>query len=215
MYCVTSALHTSFLTRIFSCMSLLPPTLFHTSFRSYFTQHNFFDPSPESASASPHSDTIGDSAIIGDDRWAGTFGVKADFVATTHCSVAFISTQEIQVPVCEPGPLRMLSPWISWLGALSRIYDKINKQYQNCIHDLCVWLFSQVLSTCSWQITWSPCSFTCVLTLLLVCVHEQSAWGNTSHFPFPCLSFDEFWFWYRDCWRNLSSFPSSAGSSGL
>jgi hypothetical protein len=72
------------------------------------TQHKFFDPSPESASACSHRDTIGDSAIIGDDRWAGTFGVKADFVATTHCSVAFISTQEIQVTVCEQRPLCML-----------------------------------------------------------------------------------------------------------
>lgn len=41
-------------------------------------------------------DVIGDSAIIGDTRWAGTYGVKADFVATTHCSVAFVETEATQ-----------------------------------------------------------------------------------------------------------------------
>jgi hypothetical protein len=63
----------------------------------------------ESANEYHHRDTIGDSAIIGDDRWAGTFGVEADFVATTHCSVAFISTQDIQVTVCGHILLCMLS----------------------------------------------------------------------------------------------------------
>ncbi len=77
----------------------------------------------------PHRDTIGDSAIIGDYRWAGTFGVQADFVATTHCSVAFISTQDIQVTVsrgicinvqCSPCWLYSIDNryWAAYLGDL-------------------------------------------------------------------------------------------------
>ena len=42
---------------------------------------------------------IGDSAIIGDTRWAGTYGIKADFVATTHCSVAFVETEKTQASI--------------------------------------------------------------------------------------------------------------------
>ena len=46
-------------------------------------------------------DAIGDSSIIGDDRWAGTLGIRADFVARTHCSVAFIPTKDILVPLLK------------------------------------------------------------------------------------------------------------------
>ena len=42
-------------------------------------------------------DAVGDSAIIGDDRWAGTLGIRADFVARTHCSIAFVPTADILV----------------------------------------------------------------------------------------------------------------------
>ena len=51
-------------------------------------------------------DVIGDSAIIGDDRWAGTLGIRADFVARTHCSVAYVSTTDIAVPSCLPSPIQ-------------------------------------------------------------------------------------------------------------
>ena len=42
-------------------------------------------------------DSIGSSAVIGDLRWAGQFGVNADFVAKGHCAVEFIPTEGIQV----------------------------------------------------------------------------------------------------------------------
>jgi hypothetical protein len=43
-------------------------------------------------------DCIGDGSVVGDTRWAGTFGVQADFVARTHCSVGIITLEDIQVP---------------------------------------------------------------------------------------------------------------------
>ena len=42
-------------------------------------------------------DVFGDTAILGDRRWAGAYGVDADFVAGEHCSIARIRTQDIQV----------------------------------------------------------------------------------------------------------------------
>ncbi len=41
-------------------------------------------------------DSIGDSAIAGDLRWAGSFGVNIDFVARSHCSVEFITIEDMQ-----------------------------------------------------------------------------------------------------------------------
>ncbi len=35
--------------------------------------------------------------MAGDLRWAGTFGVNVDFVARSHCSVALITMEDIQV----------------------------------------------------------------------------------------------------------------------
>jgi hypothetical protein len=42
-------------------------------------------------------DCIGDSALAGDLRWAGTYGVNIDFVARSHCSVEFISIEAMKV----------------------------------------------------------------------------------------------------------------------
>jgi hypothetical protein len=44
-----------------------------------------------------YRDCIGDSILAGDQRWAGTFGVNLDFVARSHCSVEFISFDDMQV----------------------------------------------------------------------------------------------------------------------
>jgi len=41
-------------------------------------------------------DSIGDSAISGDLRWAGSYGVNVDFVARSHCAVEIISIEDIQ-----------------------------------------------------------------------------------------------------------------------
>ncbi len=35
--------------------------------------------------------------MAGDNRWAGAYGVAADFIAVTHCSVEFIPLEEILV----------------------------------------------------------------------------------------------------------------------
>ena len=42
-------------------------------------------------------DSIGDSTIMGDHRWAGTFGVNVDFVARSHCSVEMILLEDMKV----------------------------------------------------------------------------------------------------------------------
>ena len=39
--------------------------------------------------------------VTGDTRWAGTFGVDADFIARTHCSVEVIRTEDIRVHVAS------------------------------------------------------------------------------------------------------------------
>ncbi len=44
-----------------------------------------------------HRDAIGSSVVVGDTRWAGTFGVAADFVARTHCSVEVITSKDLEV----------------------------------------------------------------------------------------------------------------------
>ncbi len=44
-----------------------------------------------------YRDCIGDGSIVGDTRWAGTFGIQADFIAWTHCSVGIIKLEDIQV----------------------------------------------------------------------------------------------------------------------
>ena len=43
------------------------------------------------------SDSIGGGSVIDDLRWAGAFGVQADFVARSHCSVEIIKTEDIMV----------------------------------------------------------------------------------------------------------------------
>ena len=45
-------------------------------------------------------ESIGDCALAGDKRWAGTFGVNVDFVARSHCSVAVIAVEDVQVVLC-------------------------------------------------------------------------------------------------------------------
>ena len=49
-------------------------------------------------------DVIGGNVVIGDSRWAGAWGVRADFIAKTTCSVLFIPAADIMVAergVCE------------------------------------------------------------------------------------------------------------------
>jgi hypothetical protein len=40
---------------------------------------------------------MGDSSLAGDARWSGSYGVNLDYVARSHCSVEFISIEDIQV----------------------------------------------------------------------------------------------------------------------
>ena len=42
-------------------------------------------------------DAIGSSTVLDDKRWAGAYGIDADFVAKSHCSVEFIPTEAINV----------------------------------------------------------------------------------------------------------------------
>ena len=39
--------------------------------------------------------------MLGDERWAGIYGVSADYIALTHCAVEYISLDEIMVLVQE------------------------------------------------------------------------------------------------------------------
>ena len=40
---------------------------------------------------------MGGNAVVGDPRWTGSYGVNVDLVAQSHCSVAFICTEDILV----------------------------------------------------------------------------------------------------------------------
>jgi hypothetical protein len=42
-------------------------------------------------------DCLGGGTVAGDLRWCGAYGVQADFIARSHCSVEVISTADIQV----------------------------------------------------------------------------------------------------------------------
>ena len=44
-----------------------------------------------------HRDVFGETAILGDRRWAGAYGIDADFIAGDHCAIAQIHTRHIQV----------------------------------------------------------------------------------------------------------------------
>ena len=44
-------------------------------------------------------DAFGESSIVGDKRWAGSYGVNIDFVARSHCSVEIIAIEDIQASV--------------------------------------------------------------------------------------------------------------------
>eukprot|EP00291_Cryptomonas_curvata_P030917 CAMPEP_0172211178 /NCGR_PEP_ID=MMETSP1050-20130122/36254_1 /TAXON_ID=233186 /ORGANISM="Cryptomonas curvata, Strain CCAP979/52" /LENGTH=372 /DNA_ID=CAMNT_0012891593 /DNA_START=340 /DNA_END=1458 /DNA_ORIENTATION=+ len=41
-------------------------------------------------------DSFGDTSIVGDTRWAGKYGIQADFVAVSHCSVEIIPIRDIK-----------------------------------------------------------------------------------------------------------------------
>ncbi len=40
---------------------------------------------------------VGDCHLIGDQRWAGAWGIDADFSARTACSIMCICTSDVQV----------------------------------------------------------------------------------------------------------------------
>jgi hypothetical protein len=48
-----------------------------------------------------YRDVFGDTTIIGDQRWGGSYGVDADFIAGEQCCVAWIWTHHIQVNTLE------------------------------------------------------------------------------------------------------------------
>ncbi len=41
-------------------------------------------------------DGIGDLSVLGDRRWAGGYGIDADFIALENTHVAFVETSEIK-----------------------------------------------------------------------------------------------------------------------
>ena len=57
------------------------------------------------------SDSIGDSAIAGDTRWSGSYGVNVDFIARSHCSVAVVKIEDIQASIFKLcSQMRRLKP---------------------------------------------------------------------------------------------------------
>ncbi len=40
---------------------------------------------------------IGSDVVIGDTRWAGAWGMSADFIAKTTCSILFVSVGDVMV----------------------------------------------------------------------------------------------------------------------
>jgi hypothetical protein len=43
------------------------------------------------------SDVIGEAGLLGDERWAGLYGVDADYIALRHCTVLQIENEQIMV----------------------------------------------------------------------------------------------------------------------
>ena len=42
-------------------------------------------------------DVVGDCILVGDKRWAGSWGIDADFSASTACSIMCIRSSDILV----------------------------------------------------------------------------------------------------------------------
>jgi hypothetical protein len=42
-------------------------------------------------------DVIGSDVVIGDMRWAGAWGLRADFIAKTTCSILYVSLKDVMV----------------------------------------------------------------------------------------------------------------------
>jgi hypothetical protein len=59
-------------------------------------------------------DSIGASAIAGDLRWAGSFGVNVDFVARSHCSVEIILLEDMAV--CDTELIELKCPQLCLLS---------------------------------------------------------------------------------------------------
>ncbi len=51
-----------------------------------------------------------------DGRWAGSWGIKADFIAKTMCSVIYISAEELRVRVAAHGTHLFLGSQACWQG---------------------------------------------------------------------------------------------------
>lgn len=43
------------------------------------------------------SDVFGDTTILGDNRWAGAYGIDADFIAGEQCCVARVRARDVEV----------------------------------------------------------------------------------------------------------------------
>ena len=69
---------------------------------------------PASLRAGPiGSDVIGSDVVIGDSRWAGAWGLRADFIAKTTCSVLFVSVGDVMVILSLPVSLTRLDPLLT------------------------------------------------------------------------------------------------------
>ncbi len=44
-----------------------------------------------------YRDSMGSSSVVGDTRWTGMYGINADLIARTHCSVEVIKLEGIKV----------------------------------------------------------------------------------------------------------------------
>ncbi len=82
-----------------------------------------------------YRDCIGDGSVVGDTRWAGSFGVQADFIARTHCSMGIIKLEDIQVSK---------ETTFAFLGAIKFELSQCCPVMQNCV--LC--LFAVTVFIC-------------------------------------------------------------------
>ncbi len=44
---------------------------------------------------------IGSDVVIGDTRWAGAWGMKADFIAKTKCCILFVTANDVMVSLID------------------------------------------------------------------------------------------------------------------
>ncbi len=126
---------------------------------------------------------------------------------------------------CACCPTKLWSSTWADSGQCHKLWQK-RTQFQAKTHNMlklcfyvCGWWLSDLFRV---SMCYFVCACVCARAHASVCLavlFHGSASVNSPLSPFWCQNMNGFWYftwtWYRDCWIDLSSFQSSAGSSGL